>query len=97
MDRYFSKTYTTEEGGDLMTQIRADLEGKFDTSTIRAKRLTLLSATSIGIDINHVGYSEMFEEIADTRYSIYINYGEVLISSIVTQQGSESIYVAIIF
>lgn len=90
---YFSKAYTSEEHGDLITAIKSDL----NKDSIIIRKLTLVANGTTKIDINELGtYSEMFIS-GDGKGYLSLDGNDVLIRSLKTETAGISCFVAIIF
>ena len=87
--KFYSATFTTAAGEDLMTQFRTAVGNT--GAVVRA--CTLIAEAELHVKINGGEYSELYLD-TDAKYKLTLPEGMVLISSLLTQEGTVSVWMA---
>ena len=95
MGRYYSTTLSGCDAEDDLVETIATAVG---ATKILIKKLTIITAGDISIDINSQGvYSSLFQD-ADNLYKLSLETGDALIGSMVVEsQITSDIFIACIF
>lgn len=88
---YYGDTLTSGAGADLFDQIKT-ATGKTE---IVAKQITMISSSAFTFRTNGNAWANSLYLDTDSRYKMSLT--DVAISSIVTVEGSISIFIAILF
>jgi len=95
--KYWSNTYTSEEEGDLLDLVKADPDflGYDSTRPFIVKKLSLVTATDVRLNINGSGYASLFLDV-DLNYKLSLDANDIAISSIVTEDAGVDIFIALV-
>jgi hypothetical protein len=95
--RFYSESITTTGADeDVLDGMRTTLAAAGITLTT-AKIVTLLSTDNIGVDINGTGvYSYLYAD-PDAVYSLSLKEGEVVVSKILIETSSHTVWVGIVY
>ena len=92
--RYYSNLFTTSGAGiDLMIQYRAGC-GVADATL---KKMTLMSLVNIGVKINGATTYSYLYLGTDLLYKLSLDERDVIIDSLIIEQGSVSVFLAGIY
>ena len=91
--RYYSNTFTSTAGGDLITQFQTESGADF----VNIKKMTLITLVDVGIDINSTGvYSHLFLD-TDNLYKLSLDSRDVIINSVLIEDADVEIFLAGVF
>ena len=91
--KYFSKSILTAGADeDLLATLKTDLS----IDHLMAKKLTLITSETITVNINGVGFSELYADL-DGVSRLSLDADDVNVGSVVVHESGSTVFIAVVF